>query len=1217
MTTEFPHVTVNSEIKGIKYSDKVSTPLVLQTYSAEIEVISTNQVYHQSTTLTFKNYSNKKLEGEFIFPLPESSTICGFAIEIDEQMIDASIVESTKAEKTFDAEVREKKPTALVESVVGNQYRTKIYPWDPNTTKKVRIDFIADLDRNSEGLFMSIPLEVSKQEMLSSVDLSILLKNEKIEPFLFSKQNYNFTKQKKKYVLNLSRNDLMKLQNLKIQIPSTIQESIIVEENEIQDQYYFDIKQNIKSNTSKKSKSQESVISVLWDVSFSREKQRETFQKLEFNLLKQLQKIYKIDLYLFSNDIEFKGSFNNFDDIIKVISGAYYDGGTNLIQLSKLDLSKYLYSLLFTDGIDTLSPENTSFIASFKGVPPIYSFNSSPNYNSATLRNISDVSGGRYFSIDSNSNLQDITSTIGYSPFSFLFAEYDENDMTEVYPSKKCVVENETFHMNGILLAKESQIILNFGIGNEILEKRTIKLAKKDAKKSKIVGIQWAKQCLNELNDFSAQHKDQILSIGRQFSIVTSDTTLMVLETLEQHLKHKIIPAKSRTFLYEAYQDHIAEEEKNQLKKVEEKLKKVEYLWEQYLKWYRRDYSSEIVEKMIDEIEQMKVSTKLTSQRVEEIPTKLVEIQKSAESKIEKKKAIVEMNIEKEKKRIQMEYEKLKELCENERIKIEKNQNVRKEFKLQNKKKKTYKEKYSNKIKPDDSFKNVFDTFLSKMEDNMEFDSSSSSSDDENSTNDRKEKSKNDKKSKKKKKMKNQETNIPVSLNLAPVGSISGKGLGVGGSLRGGGRGGRGGGRSGGRGGGTRTRQTARRSTGGKAPMVIQESNESSVSVKKWNPDVEYLKILKDSNKEDIYKNYFLLREEEKYSPAFYLDVCDYLFKQDFKKESLKVLSNLTELEFDNAQLLRIIAYKLEEIGEYDLSIQMFRKVLSLKPEEPQSYRDLALVLEKNGKYKDALQLFYKVIIGNWDSRFEEIEITVLQEMNRLIHFHGDFNLNIPKSLIQYSPLELRIVMAWDTDMVDIDLHTIEPSGEQVFYGNKNSRNGGLNSVDFTRGYGPETYQIKVASPGIYKIRAKYYSNHQQSVTGGTTVLLSLFTNYSVPEKEKYQQITIRLNGHKDIYDVAEIEINNEEISNIQKDLQIEKEKNYQILELYKIESGKLNEIEIQRNTKLTEIDEYFNEEIQNFIESIAKEIESSFGAIRKKSESNSLEQAIFEFEYL
>eukprot|EP00957_Ditylum_brightwellii_P014311 1077367-Ditylum_brightwellii.AAC.1 len=51
--------------------------------------------------------------------------------------------------------------------------------------------------------------------------------------------------------------------------------------------------------------------------------------------------------------------------------------------------------------------------------------------------------------------------------------------------------------------------------------------------------------------------------------------------------------------------------------------------------------------------------------------------------------------------------------------------------------------------------------------------------------------------------------------------------------------------------------------------------------------------------------------------------------------------------------------------------------------------------------------------------------------------------------------------LGWDTDNTDIDLHVKEPSGNEIYYGNRESDIGGNLSRDFTKGYGPEVYILK------------------------------------------------------------------------------------------------------------------------------------------------------------
>jgi hypothetical protein len=63
--------------------------------------------------------------------------------------------------------------------------------------------------------------------------------------------------------------------------------------------------------------------------------------------------------------------------------------------------------------------------------------------------------------------------------------------------------------------------------------------------------------------------------------------------------------------------------------------------------------------------------------------------------------------------------------------------------------------------------------------------------------------------------------------------------------------------------------------------------------------------------------------------------------------------------------------------------------------------------------------------------------------------------------------LDVFIWLGWDTDKTDIDLHVMEPTGEEVSYSHKRSAStGAAVSRDFTQGYGPEVYTCAVSWAG-------------------------------------------------------------------------------------------------------------------------------------------------------
>ena len=100
--------------------------------------------------------------------------------------------------------------------------------------------------------------------------------------------------------------------------------------------------------------------------------------------------------------------------------------------------------------------------------------------------------------------------------------------------------------------------------------------------------------------------------------------------------------------------------------------------------------------------------------------------------------------------------------------------------------------------------------------------------------------------------------------------------------------------------------------------------------------------------------------------------------------------------------------------------------------------------------------------------------------------------------------------MSWDADLTDVDLHVWEPGGEHAYYGSPRTSQGGLVSLDFRQGYGPEEYVLRKAMVGQYEIKAHYYGSHQQSLMGPCTVLVSVFTDYG-RALEKRQFLTLRL----------------------------------------------------------------------------------------------------------
>lgn len=304
-------------------------------------------------------------------------------------------------------------------------------------------------------------------------------------------------------------------------------------------------------------------------------------------------------------------------------------------------------------------------------------------------------------------------------------------------------------------------------------------------------------------------------------------------------------------------------------------------------------------------------------------------------------------------------------------------------------------------------------------------------------------------------------------------------------------------------------------------------SQSASIQLKGWNPDTPYLKILKEKGDKELYSTYLDIRNEYKSAPSFYLDVATLFEERGMKQEALIILSNLAELEVENYRLIRVLAHRLSQLGYIEYAIDQFETVKRLRPEEPQSYRDLALTCEQNKQYQEAVDLLYQIVEREWDGRFPGIEVIAAEEMNAVIARASRENIDlsleeVDKRLLFNMPVDVRIVLNWDTDNSDMDLWVTDPYGEKCLYSNNRTRIGGMISHDFTGGYGPEEFLIKQAVDGTYKIQANYYGSREQTLIGPTTIYLDIFTRYA-SGKEKKETITLRLTENKEVIDIGNV----------------------------------------------------------------------------------------------
>lgn len=107
----------------------------------------------------------------------------------------------------------------------------------------------------------------------------------------------------------------------------------------------------------------------------------------------------------------------------------------------------------------------------------------------------------------------------------------------------------------------------------------------------------------------------------------------------------------------------------------------------------------------------------------------------------------------------------------------------------------------------------------------------------------------------------------------------------------------------------------------------------------------------------------------------------------------------------------------------------------------------------------------------------------------------------------------LRVVLSWDSDGTDLDLHVVAPDGQHTFYANRVATNGGALDVDVTTGYGPEIYSIAAPPPGTYLVYVNYYGSGA-GPEAITVAQVAVITDENTPnEKQQVFRVPMRKPG--------------------------------------------------------------------------------------------------------
>ncbi|MBP5251088.1 MAG: DUF2135 domain-containing protein [Treponema sp.] len=963
---------------SMKAQDKNTDAIRLTDLSVNVEV--TGNIALTTLDMIFQNTEKRILEGEFEFPLGENESITGYALDINGKMRSGVIVEKTKGRQVFEAVVRQGIDPGLVEKTAGNNFKTRIYPFQPGDSRHIRISYQSELKSLSSGEFFYTYSALPK-EKVDSFDLKITVLDTNSKPYENSSKTYginfiSFDKMNTGWTAQVSKKNFNMTLPLSFIIPhKEEQNNLPVFTQDIgKDTYFYSYK---KLNLPAQKKALPKKLTVWWDISSSGEK-RNKKAELEFlkNYLVKLNGV-EVTVIPFCNEVHsakvFKNvSEKNISEFEKHILNFEYDGATNF----GFDFTQFGGDevLIFSDGLAnwdtsyTDGSKNAKAVFSNKAVR-VYTINSSASANHEYLTQIAQSHGGQYINLNTASK-ETQSELLEENPLRLIKADFDSKAVTDIFPQEGSIISNN-FSVSGILKRKEAVVTLYLGHGNTVEQTVRVNVSASQGIQSSVAARQWALKKISDLNSNYETNKTQIISIAKKFSIVTSDTSLIVLDNVHDYVRYGIVPPESDTELFNEYNQIVSRQNTGKLNRQTDSIPdEVYHLFKEYKKWWKT--TPEEFKKLKKPKKEKTFIGRIFTSENQELP--LTNLSESAV--YEDDEAFVQSDFAVEARNFEA---------------------------------------------------------------------------------------------------------APAAARMAKS-----------------------------------------------ADSSPSEETVSRIKLEAWNPSSPYLSELKRTPSSKMYQKYLELKKEFGTSPAFYMEVSDYFAEENMSSESIRILSNLAELNLENTDILRALGNKLVEHHIYKLAVPVFEKLVSLKEEVPQFYRDLGLAYYNAGEMQKAVDTFYSVVSKKWDGRFNQVQQIVLNDMNAVIAecSQNGIKLNLSKfdsDLIENFDVDVRIVLTWNTDDCDVDLWVTDEDGEKCFYGNKLTANGARMSRDFTQGYGPEEFAVHKAPKGKLKIEANYFGSHQQKILQPVTVQAEVYTNFG-RKNQKCEILTLQLETVKGTFLIGEIE---------------------------------------------------------------------------------------------
>jgi len=554
-------------------STPVEQPVRIESVKVRAEI--DGSLAHTEVEMVFRNPNGRILEGELQFPLLAGQSIAGFAMDVNGRLRDAVPVEKARGQAVFEEVIRGRIDPGLLEVTQGNNFKLRVYPIPANGTKQVVIRFTEVLRERNERLVYRLPLQYADRVEGFQLDLRVagasqtpIAKSGALGPLeLVSQGSY--------YVAQVARAQFAGRGLLEVDIPRARESQVYTQTIDGRTYFFAEIPVSARISTRRPPSS----VAILWDSSgsgASRDHDRE-FKLLDAYFRRMGSG--EVRLVRLRDDAEATQRFRIVDGDWRVLRAALaatpYDGATQLgAFVPEEGVDEYL---LFSDGL-----------SNFGGKPfaqtrvPVHAISAATRADPAWLRQVAHRSGGQFVDLTA----EDATTAMRRIAADSTRVSAIVGDGASALVLASPYPDEGRLRIAGELKQPTAVLTLNLRHPGGRETSAQVPLAAR-AIASRFAAGQWAGLRIAELEAAHDLNRAEIRRLGSAFGLVTRETSLIVLDRIEDYVRYEIVPPQELLAEYERLRKTLlARRETERSRHLAEVIRR----FEEKAAWWQRDF---------------------------------------------------------------------------------------------------------------------------------------------------------------------------------------------------------------------------------------------------------------------------------------------------------------------------------------------------------------------------------------------------------------------------------------------------------------------------------------------------------------------------------------------------------------------------------------------------------------------------------------------------